>query len=275
MPSCTHRPASGRNGHEQHRHISTLEPPRPVDPYLRVPGPHVRRRRPTAIHTTGLPKPCPHSPCQSRPERRRERQHTALLVGQQRSPDLVRVPGRRVHHRQPGRLRNRPHPARCGPAQDGTALRTEHRTRPATAPALGRQHQVGEVLPPPPHAHHCANARADRPPLWTTTCGKLRPPPDAYFGPATTPDSRTTGKNRTPAPQRKSGRPRRSPPPAGSGRNAHRPRASTARPGHDVTPDKPARSRPSPPSATASRTAAARSRPPSSRPAAAVHPRTR
>jgi hypothetical protein len=86
---------------------------------------------------------------------------------------------------------------------------------------------------------------------------------------------KTSLLNITPASKRKTRPPRPESPPAGNGRNAHRARASTARPRHDITPDKPARSRPPPPSATASRTAAARSRPPSSRPAAAVHPRTR
>ena len=119
----------------------------------------------------GLPHPRPHSPRQSHAERRRERQRTPLLVGQQHGPHRVLVPGRRVHDRQPGRLRSRSHPARYGPAQGGTALRAEHRARPPAASALGRQHQVREVLPPPPHAHHCANARADRPPLWITPCG--------------------------------------------------------------------------------------------------------
>ncbi len=117
-------------------------------------------------------RPYPYGPCQGRSERGRERQRTPFLVGEQRCPHLVLVGSRRVHHGQPARLRHRSHPARCGPGQGGTALRAEHRTRPSAASALGRQHQVGEVLPPPPHDHHCANTGTYRPPLWTTPCGQ-------------------------------------------------------------------------------------------------------
>ncbi len=138
-------------------------PPRPSPGRLLTPRlahlPHARR----------------HGPRQSRTERPREAQRPPLLVGQQCRPYRIRIPGRRVHDRQSGRFRHRSHPARHGPVQGGTALRTEHRARLPAASALGRQHQIGEVPPPPPHAHHCANAEADRPPLWITPCGKPRP----------------------------------------------------------------------------------------------------
>ncbi len=145
LPACPHRRARRRHGHEQH----TLRPASP------------------------LAQPCPYGPCQGRSERCRERQRTSFLVGEECRPYLVLIGSRHVHHRQPVWFRHRSHPARCGSAQGGTALRAEHRARLPTASALGRQHQVGEVLPPSPHAHHCANARAPRPPLWKTTCGQL------------------------------------------------------------------------------------------------------
>ncbi len=175
MPPSPYRPTPRRDRHQEHRRTSILDASSPAGPYPNAPRPHSPPRRPTAV-PTGLPKPRPHGPRQGRPERRRERQRAALLVGEQHCPRLVHVPHRRVHDRQPRRLRHRSHPARPGPAQDGTALRAERRARPPAASALSRQHQVGEVLPPPPHAHHCANTRGDRPPLWITPCGKLRPP---------------------------------------------------------------------------------------------------
>lgn len=96
MPPRPNRPTPRRNRHQQHRRTSTLDPPNPVGRYLTVPGPHSPPRRPAAVRT-GLPKPRPHSPRQSRPERRRERQRPSLLVGQQHCPRLVHVPRRRVH----------------------------------------------------------------------------------------------------------------------------------------------------------------------------------
>lgn len=146
-------------------------PPRPLPGRSLTPRP------------THLPHARPHSPRQSRTERRRKAQRPPLLVGQQHRPYRIRVPSRRVHDRQSGRLRHRSHPARRGPVQGGTALRTERRARLPAASALGRQHQIGEVLPPPAHAHHCANAEADRPPLWITPCGKPCPVREQQFPP--------------------------------------------------------------------------------------------
>lgn len=182
MPTGPDGPPRGRHGNEQHRHPDPLaHPAATADRPCRrdtAPGP---RGTAFGLRRAHLPHGRPHGPRQSRPERPREAQHPPLLVGQQYRPYRIRVPSRRVHHRQSGRLRHRSHPAGRGPGQGGTALRTEHRTRPPAASTLGRQHQIGEVLPPPPHAHHCAQARADRPPLWITTCGKLPPRREQQF----------------------------------------------------------------------------------------------
>lgn len=121
-----------------------------------------------------LPKPHPHSPRQRRTQRPRKTQRAPFLVSEDRRPHLVRIRSRRIRRRQPNRLGHRSYPARYDPGQGRTALRAEHRARPAAASALGRQHQIREVPPPPPHVHHCANAPPDRPPLWTTACGQLR-----------------------------------------------------------------------------------------------------
>jgi hypothetical protein len=223
-------------------------------------------------------------------------------MGQHHRPYRVRIPSRRVHDRQTGRLRHRSHPARCGPVQGGTALRTEHRARPPTASALGRQHQIGQVPPPPPHAHHCANAEADRPPLWITTCGKLRSPirrtrttvPIANLWPPTpirsaehsprisspykrirttnppvrpTNPARPTSRESPPAPETKAA--------TLTGASPRQKRPLTTARTRRLTPDRPAPSRPRPPSATAPRKAAVRSRPPSRPPTASRRPRTR
>ena len=172
MPPSPNRPPRGRHGNEQHRHTGPNQSP--IAPFTRPPRPP-RRKSPTA-RLICLPHRRRYRPRQSRAERPSEAQRPSLLMGQQDRPYRVRIPSRRVHDRQSGRLRHRSRPARCGPVQGGTALRTEHRARPPTASALGRQHQIGQVPPPPPHAHHCANAEADRPPLWITACGKLRSP---------------------------------------------------------------------------------------------------
>ncbi|MDH6569944.1 hypothetical protein M2160_004965 [Streptomyces sp. SAI-117] len=188
MPPGPDRPPCGRHGNEQHRHPDpwTRPPATTGRPRLWVTDPGQGRTTPEATFGSGrahLPHSRPHSPRQSRTEWPREAQHPPLLVGQQHRPYRVRIPSRRMHHRQSGRLRHRPHPAGRGPVQGGTALRTEHRARLPAASALGRQHQIGEVLPPPPHAHHCANAEADRPPLWITACGKLNPRNEQPFAP--------------------------------------------------------------------------------------------
>ncbi|MDQ0761257.1 hypothetical protein QF027_003892 [Streptomyces canus] len=169
-PVKAHRHPTGRRT----PHLSTGPDQSPA---ALLPGPPrpPRRKSPTA-RLTHLPHRRTHRPRKSRTERRSQTQRPPLLVGQQHRPYRVRIPSSRVHDRQSGRLRHRSYPARCGPVQGGTALRTEHRARPPTAPALGRQHQIGQVPPPPPHAHHCANTEPDRPPLWITPCGK---PPSA------------------------------------------------------------------------------------------------
>ncbi len=313
-----HAPPLPQYGHHSRRHP---RPPqfsrrREGDPPGRVmpPGPHGPPRgrhrdqqhpppdRSLVARLAHLPHPGPHSSRQRRTERPREPQSAPLLVRQQHRPHRIRIPSRRMHDRQSGRLRHRSNPARCGPFQGGTALRTERRARPPAASALGRQHQIGEVLPPPPHAHHCANTGAGRPPLWKTPCGKprhlseqqfphqmptpynelppplsapaIRPPKDEH------PESIRRHRIRPTTPtHNKSGRPHQGLPrqkqPLPTTRS--RERAPSPWPGHrdPVTPDTPAPSRPHPPSATAPPPAAVRSRPPSTRPTAHRRPPTR
>lgn len=179
-------PPCRRHGHQQDGPVSR---PRAADPFAiafrplplapRLPSPASQpplrsHGPPGRSRTSRRLQSGPHGPGQGRAQWCRQGQRTALLVSEQHRPHLVRIGSGRVHRRQPGRFRHRSHPARRGPAQDGTALGTEHRARPSTASALGRQHQIREVPPPPPHGHHCANARPTRPPLWTTACGQLR-----------------------------------------------------------------------------------------------------
>lgn len=126
---------------------------------------------PAPSPTPRFAQPRPHRPCEGRPQGLRESQRSPLLVREQYGPHRVLVRGGRVHHRQPGRLRARAHPARCTAEQGVPAARAERRTRPTAACALGRQHEISEVLQPPPHVHHCAKRGALRPPLWITPCG--------------------------------------------------------------------------------------------------------
>jgi hypothetical protein len=128
---------------------------------------------PAPSPTPRFTQPRPHRPREGRAQGLRETQRPPLLVREQYGPYRVLVRSGRVHHRQPGRLRARPHPARGTAAQGVPAARAERRTRPTAASTLGRQHKISEVLQPPPHVHHCAKRGALRPPpvdnpLWTT-----------------------------------------------------------------------------------------------------------
>ncbi len=162
VPACAHRPGRGRHGHEQHR------PPRAYGPPA-SPGPHRVSRSPART-----------APASATPSGAVRASTPRSLCASRAAPYLVRVPGGRVHHRQPRRFRHRPRPARCGAAQRRTAPGAQHRAAPAAASALGRQHQVGEVPPPfpqTPHGHHCARARGPDQACgkrWRAPCGKLR-----------------------------------------------------------------------------------------------------
>ncbi|GAA1217476.1 MULTISPECIES: hypothetical protein [Streptomyces] len=126
---------------------------------------------PAPSPTPRFTQPRPHSPREGRAQGLRETQRPPLLVREQYGPYRVLVRSGRVHHRQPGRLRARPHPARRTAAQGVPAARAERRTRPTAASTLGRQRKISEVLQPPPHVHHCAKRGGLRPPLWITPCG--------------------------------------------------------------------------------------------------------
>lgn len=175
----------------QHGHDPRL-PARPPQPGRR--GPRDPSRRIVATRPYGAPRgrhryeeqrsvlgplsgPCGglHGPREGTAQGSGERERAAFLVGEEQVPYGVGVRRGGMHHRQPGGRGRGPHPARCRPCQGVRAGRAQLRPRSAAASAGDRQHQPGDLAPPPPHG---STVRLRTPP--GHPCGKRAPGPPEY-----------------------------------------------------------------------------------------------
>lgn len=172
-PLPQHRSHSGRNPATpqlarcgQRDPACRIMPPRRNGPPRRRHG--YEQQRPRTAH---LPRPGPHGARQRPAERPRQRKRATLLVCQERRPYRVLVRGGGMHHRQPGGLRRGPHPLRRSAVQRRPTLLAQLAPRPAAATTGRRQHQPGDLPPPPPHISTVPPAHEPGHP-----CGKRRPP---------------------------------------------------------------------------------------------------